>query len=117
MSWKPERDQLSRPVYLALAEQLEKDIAAGCLTPGTKLPPQRELADFLDIHFTTVNRAYRLCELKGLISAVSKKRQISELLNYEYPTGMPHHKAAAVNWLQNIGVHTDTDHLAIVSGT
>ena len=71
MSWKPERDKLRLPLYLALAEQLEKDIAAGCLAPGTRLPPQRELADFLDIHFTTVTRAYRLCELKGLIYAVT----------------------------------------------
>lgn len=166
MSWKPERSRLKRPVYLSLAEQLEKDIAAGFLPPGTRLPPQRELADFLDINFTTVTRAYRLCELKGLIYAVTgsgtfvapnaaksvtisagnladssidlgfvssfeqcndmigdavvsvmKKRRLSELLDYEYPTGMPHHKAAAVNWLENMGVHTDPDHLAIASGT
>lgn len=70
MSWKPEREQLKRPIYLSLAEQLEKDIAGGFLSPGTKLPPQRELADFLDINFTTVTRAYRLCELKWLIYAV-----------------------------------------------
>ena len=166
MSWKPERSRLKRPIYLSLAEQLEKDIAAGFLPPDTKLPPQRELADFLDINFTTVTRAYRICELKGLIYAVTgsgtfvapnaaksvtissddltgssidlgftgsfeqcnamitdaafsvmKKRQFAELLNYEYPTGMPHHKAAAVNWLGSMGVKTDTEHLTIASGT
>lgn len=166
MSWKPERSRLKRPIYLSLAEMLEEDIAAGFLPPGTKLPPQRELADFLDINFTTVTRTYRLCELKGLIYAVTgsgtfvapnasksvtisaenlaassidlgfvgsfeqcnemindtivsimKKRRFSELLDYEYPTGMPHHKAAAVNWLKNMGMHTDPDHLAIASGT
>lgn len=36
MSWKPERSRLKRPVYLSLAEQLEKDIAAGFLPPGTR---------------------------------------------------------------------------------
>ena len=166
MSWNPERSRLKRPIYLSLAEMLEEDIAAGFLPPGTKLPPQRELADFLDINFTTVTRTYRLCELKGLIYAVTgsgtfvapnasksvtisaenlaassidlgfvgsfeqcnemindtiasimKKRRFSELLDYEYPTGMPHHKAAAVNWLKNMGMHTDPDHLAIASGT
>lgn len=166
MSWKPEREQLKRPIYLSLAEQLEKDIAGGFLSPGTKLPPQRELADFLDINFTTVTRAYRLCELKGLIyavigsgtfvspsaaksvtissdnlpresidmgfvdsfescnemivdtlRAVSRKRQAAKLLDYNFPTGMPHHKAAGVNWLKNVGVSTDTEHIAIVSGT
>lgn len=51
------------------------------------------------------------------ISAVSRKSQIFELLNYEYPTGMPHQKSAGINWLQNIGVHTNAEHLVIVSGT
>jgi DNA-binding transcriptional MocR family regulator len=71
MSWKPEKHQLKRPIYLSLAEKLEQDIKSGLLAPGTKLPPQRELADFLDINFTTVTRAYSLCERKGLIYAVT----------------------------------------------
>ena len=49
MSWKPERSRLKRPIYLSLADQLEQDIAAGFLSPGTKLPPQRELV-YLPIH-------------------------------------------------------------------
>ncbi len=71
MSWKPDKQSLKRPVYLSLASLLEHDIANGLLAAGTKLPPQRELADFLDINFTTVTRAYKLCELKGLIYAVT----------------------------------------------
>lgn len=166
MSWKPDKKLLKRPLYLALAEQLEKDIAAGFLTPGTKLPPQRELADFLDINFTTVTRAYRLCGLKGLIyavtgsgtfvapsaaqsvtisaedlerecvdlgfvasfescnemisgtvAAVAARKNVAGLLTYDCPAGMPHHKAAGVNWLENVGLHTDAEHLFIVSGT
>ena len=30
---------------------------------------------------------------------------------------MPHHKAAAVNWLRTLGLRTDPEHLAIASGT
>lgn len=71
MSWKPDIAKLKRPIYLSLAAMLEQDIAGGILTPGTKLPPQRELADYLDINFTTVTRTYKLCELKGLIHAVT----------------------------------------------
>ncbi|NGZ77437.1 aminotransferase-like domain-containing protein [Saccharibacillus alkalitolerans] len=71
MSWRPERRELERPVYLSLARMLERDITEGFLPPGTKLPPQRELADFLDINFTTVTRAYKTCELKGLLHAVT----------------------------------------------
>ena len=70
MAWKPEKSQLPRPIYKSLAEQMEKDISEGLLLPGTKLPPQRELADYLDINFTTVTRAYKLCEYKGLIQSV-----------------------------------------------
>lgn len=71
MSWKPNKAELKRPVYLSLASLLEQDITNGFLAPGTKLPPQRELADFLDINFTTITRAYKICELKGLIYAVT----------------------------------------------
>lgn len=71
MSWKPDRDVLQRPFYQSLASLLEHDIINGYLAPGTKLPPQRELADFLDVNFTTITRAYKLCELKGLIYAIT----------------------------------------------
>ena len=71
MSWRPDRHELTRPIYLSLARMLERDITEGFLPPGTKLPPQRELADFLDINFTTVTRAYKTCELKGLLHAVT----------------------------------------------
>ncbi|MGD2434341.1 PLP-dependent aminotransferase family protein [Bacillus velezensis] len=73
MSWKPERKALKRPFYESIAALLEKDIKKGFLAPGTKLPPQRELADFLDLNFTTITRAYKVCEVKGLIYAVTGK--------------------------------------------
>lgn len=68
MSWKPDRKILKQPLYKSLASALEEDILNGILKPGDKLPPQRELADFLDINLSTVTRAFKLCELKGLIS-------------------------------------------------
>jgi DNA-binding transcriptional MocR family regulator len=71
MSWKPDRSILKRPFYLSIAQTLENDITNGFLAPGTKLPPQRELADFLDVNFTTITRSYKICELKGLIYAVT----------------------------------------------
>lgn len=73
MSWRPDKRALSRPLYLSLAGLLEQDVSSGELPPGTKLPPQRELADFLDINFTTVTRAYSICENKGLIFAITGK--------------------------------------------
>ncbi|MDF2930087.1 MAG: GntR family transcriptional regulator [Anaerospora sp.] len=69
MSWKPDFSQATGPLYKAIADKLEYDIKNGLLTPGTRLPPQRELADFLDINVSTVSRAFKLCEQKGLICA------------------------------------------------
>ena len=69
MSWEPKICKDSKSLYLALAKQLEQDILGGKLLPGTKLPPQRELADFLDINVSTVSKAFKTCELKGLLSA------------------------------------------------
>lgn len=69
MSWKPMLNRSKKPLYLSLAEQLEQDISNGILRPGIKLPPQRELADFLDINVSTVSRAFKLCSNKGLLSS------------------------------------------------
>lgn len=71
MSWKPTLARSSQPLYIALAEQLQQDISNGILLPGTKLPPQRELADFLDINVSTVTRAFKICSNKGLLSSVT----------------------------------------------
>lgn len=69
MNWKPDFSQAAGPLYKAIADKLEHDIKNGLLTPGTRLPPQRELADFLDINVSTISRAFKLCEQKGLICA------------------------------------------------
>ena len=73
MTWKPDKKRLQAPLYLSLATLLETDIAGGYLSAGTQLPPQRELADFLDINLSTVTRAFKICERKGLIYAVIGK--------------------------------------------
>lgn len=69
LSWKPDLSKMAGPKYAALAQLLEEDIKSGKLTSGTKLPPQRELADFLDLNLSTISKAYKLCGQKGLLSA------------------------------------------------
>lgn len=71
MSWKPSLSRSKQPLYIALADLLQQDIASGVLLPGTKLPPQRELADFLDVNVSTVTRAFKICSDKGLLSSVT----------------------------------------------
>lgn len=69
LSWKPDLSKMAGPKYAALAQLLEEDIKSGKLAAGTKLPPQRELADFLDLNLSTISKAYKLCGQKGLLSA------------------------------------------------
>lgn len=69
MNWRPDLNGETGPKYRALARMLEEDIKSGALRAGTKLPPQRELADFLDVNLSTVSKAYKLYAQKGLLSA------------------------------------------------
>ena len=71
MSWKPEKEQLTSPKYRALADLLADDILSGKLPPHTKLPPQRELADYLDLNLSTITRAFQLCTQKGLLYGIT----------------------------------------------
>ena len=73
LSWTPDKSKIKRPYYLTLANALEADIVSGKLAAGTKLPPQRELADYLDLNFTTVTQAYNLCRERHLIYGITGK--------------------------------------------
>jgi len=68
LTWKPVIIAVHKPFYIALAEKLESDIENGVLLPGTTLPPQRELAYFLDVNVSTISRAFKICTQKGLLS-------------------------------------------------
>lgn len=54
-------------MYVAIADALAADILSGALPPGTRLPPQRTLAEALEIDFTTVTRAYAEARRRGLV--------------------------------------------------
>lgn len=82
MIWTPTLSDRTSPIYTKLAKQLENDIKSGILKPGDKLPPQRELADYLDLHLSTITRTYKLCEEQGLICAkVGKGTFVSSDVN------------------------------------
>jgi DNA-binding transcriptional MocR family regulator len=56
-----------RPIYRRLVELIDRGITSGALTPGCRLPPERELAAALRISRTTVVAAYRELEARGLL--------------------------------------------------
>ncbi len=66
--WTPDLSSTTTSKYEAIAEAIAEDVSTGALTPGQKLPPQRELARRLSVTIGTIGRAYALAEKRGLIS-------------------------------------------------
>jgi DNA-binding transcriptional MocR family regulator len=67
-NWLPDLSSGSGPLYMRLADHIEHDISEGLLSPGTKLPPQRDLAFDIGVTIGTVGRAYALVRERGLVS-------------------------------------------------
>ncbi|HWJ75596.1 MAG TPA: PLP-dependent aminotransferase family protein [Kaistia sp.] len=67
--WKPVVDRGAGPLFRGIVDALAADIASGRLAPGDRLPPQRALAEALEIDFTTVTRAYAEAQRQGLVEA------------------------------------------------
>ncbi len=55
------------PIYRQIYERLREGILAGALPEGTRLPPERALADRLAVNRSTVVHAYRDLAADGLI--------------------------------------------------
>ncbi|WP_421956830.1 PLP-dependent aminotransferase family protein [Polaromonas sp.] len=56
--WLPRLTAQGGPRFLQIADALQAAVADGSLTPGGRLPPQRQLAAQLDVDLTTITRAY-----------------------------------------------------------
>ena len=67
--WRPDLDRGAGPLYRLIVAALAADIAAGRLEDGDRLPPQRALAEALQVDFTTVTRAYAEAQRQGLVEA------------------------------------------------
>jgi DNA-binding transcriptional MocR family regulator len=67
-SWSPDLDNRAGPRYRAIADAIAEDIAAGRLSPGTRMPTHRDLAWRLGVTIGTVTRAYLDAERRGLVA-------------------------------------------------
>ena len=56
--WLPRLAGHKGPRFLQIADALQAAVANGSLTPGDRLPPQRQLAAQLGVDLTTITRAY-----------------------------------------------------------
>jgi DNA-binding transcriptional MocR family regulator len=66
--WMPQLKGKKGPRYLAIAEALAEDLAAGTLSEGSRLPTHRDLAERLGVTVGTVSRAYAEAARRGLVS-------------------------------------------------
>lgn len=65
--WLKRLEAIERPAYLAIADLIADDVRTGRLGARDRLPTLRELADDLQLNYTTVARAYAEARKRGLI--------------------------------------------------
>jgi DNA-binding transcriptional MocR family regulator len=68
-AWLPQLDPGSDPIYARIVAALERDMRLGTVHGGARLPPQRSLADHLNVSVGTVTKAYLEAERRGLVHA------------------------------------------------
>jgi 2-aminoadipate transaminase len=82
------------PIYRQIYERLREQILAGALPEGTRLPPERSLAERLDVNRSTVVHAYRDLVADGLIEQrVGSGSRVAATLRPGQPD-----RSAAVPW-------------------
>ena len=57
-----------KPKYVAVAELIEVEIASGSVRDGDRLPPQRDIADALDVTIGTITKAIREADRRGIVA-------------------------------------------------
>lgn len=62
-----DRSETSVPLYVQIAESLLDKIESGELSPGDRLPSERELSERLGVNRLTLRRAFRVLEDQGLL--------------------------------------------------
>ena len=68
--WNLKVINTEKPLYIAVADAIERDIGRGVLSSGEKMPTHRELAKIVGINVTTATRAYNEAEKRGLITSI-----------------------------------------------
>ncbi len=66
--WNLKTLDTDKALYIAIADALERDVRSGVLKPGQKMPTHRDLAEIIGVNVTTVTRAYKEAERRGLIA-------------------------------------------------
>ena len=106
-NWVPALASRSGPRYLAFVSALESDIAAGHVKPGTRLLPQREMAQRLALSVGTISKAYAEAEQRGLISGEVGRGTFVQKRRLEQRSLGP--SEATINLALNVPPYTGED--------
>ncbi len=107
--WLPVLSETEGPRYLAFVQALENDVQAGVLKPGTRLLPQRDMANQLGLSVGTVSRAYAEAESRGLISGEVGRGTFVQ--RRRPPASAKRHAQATINLALNVPPSTGEDEL------
>ncbi len=95
-----DRGPHAAPLYIQIRERLALLIRRGDVSAGTRLPPERELAEMLHVNRTTVVRAYGDLAAAGLVRAHVGRgtivQAISEPMNSPRPVSFAGRSATSV---------------------
>ena len=86
--WNTALENGSGPAYQRLADAIHQAATDGTLSPGTRLPPQRELSFQLGVSIGTVTRAYDLAARRGHVHAVVGKGTFVAEASHTGPTNL-----------------------------
>ena len=64
------RNPNALPIYVQIAELLIRDIAAGRLIDGERLPPERDMAANLNVSVGTLRKSLAELEKKGMLERI-----------------------------------------------
>ena len=128
--WHPDIATIPGPRYRAIAEAIARDIEAGRLVPGDRLPTHRDLAYLLGVTVGTVTRAYAEAQRLGLLvgevgrgSFIAQRAPADALyhappqrdgvvdMSLNYPPAEPLAEAALRDSLEALARRNDLGHL------
>ena len=132
--WMPELRGRAGPKYQAIVDAIVDALETGDLKPGTKLPPQRNLAYDLGVTLGTVTRAYQELERSGLargevgrgtfitapadraVTRVNHEAVWEAVSRYQSHNGLRPHRDAGALWLNSLGVDAKAEDILIAPG-
>lgn len=99
------------PVYEQVREQIRRMVAAGTLTPGTRLPTIRQLAADLGLAKGTIERAYELLEGDAVVERHGRSgtyvADVTVSTSNEVRVGLEHAAEALVIVSRQLGADED----------